>query len=41
RRRRDLDEEAGEYKDNDEVMNEQPDIVGVQVEMQTLDVVKG
>lgn len=41
RNRRDLDEAPGSYKDIDEVMSNQTDLVEVQIELQPLAVVKG
>ncbi|NWN91108.1 RtcB family protein [Marinobacter adhaerens] len=41
RNRRDLDEAPGSYKDIDEVMQNQTDLVEVQVELQPLAVIKG
>lgn len=41
RNRQDLDEAPGSYKDIDEVMSNQTDLVEVQIELQPLAVVKG
>ncbi len=41
RNRKDLDEAPGSYKDIDEVMSNQTDLVDVQIELQPLAVVKG
>lgn len=41
RHRKDLDEAPGSYKDIDEVMSNQADLVDVQIELQPLAVVKG
>lgn len=41
RHRKDLDEAPGSYKDIDEVMRNQTDLVEVQIELQPLAVVKG
>ncbi|MCO5102024.1 MAG: RtcB family protein [Burkholderiaceae bacterium] len=41
RHRRDLDEAPGSYKDIDEVMRNQADLVEVQIELQPLAVIKG
>ena len=41
RGRRDLDEAPGSYKNIDEVMDNQKDLVEIQIELQPLAVVKG
>ena len=41
RHRKDLDEAPGSYKDIDEVMSNQADLVDVQIELQPLAVIKG
>lgn len=41
RHREDLDEAPGAYKDIDEVMSNQVDLVDVQIELQPLAVIKG